>query len=348
MNRIKKSGNSKNNITKLSSSKIVKVNNPAGLHPRNKHLGRYDFSALVNSLPELKEHVVQNPKGEKSINFSDPIAVKLLNKALLSHYYNISEWDIPQGYLCPPIPGRADYIHRAAELLTQECKGLKHHLVRALDIGVGANCIYPIIGATEYGWQYTASDVDPVSVETANEIANNNTALVDKVECRLQNDSRHFFKNIIRPGEYYDMTTCNPPFHKSLLEAQQGTDRKLKNLRANRNKRGHDTSHVAKSKQPVLNFGGQKAELWCPGGEAEFIKNMALESKMFAHQVLWFSTLISKKDNVRWMCKNLEKVGAIEIQIIEMAQGQKVSRFIAWTFKNQQQRLKWLTLKCRT
>lgn len=348
MNTFRKSGNNKNNIKKPSSSKIVKVNNPAGLHPRNKHLGRYDFAALVNSLPELKEHVVQNPKGEQSINFSDPIAVKLLNKALLNYYYNITEWDIPQGYLCPPIPGRADYIHRAAELLTQECKGLKHHLVRALDIGVGANCIYPIVGATEYGWQYTASDVDPISVETANKIANNNAVLTDKVECRLQNDSRHFFKNIIRPGEYYDITTCNPPFHKSLLEAQQGTDRKLKNLRANRSKRGHDTGHVEKNKQPVLNFGGQKAELWCPGGEAEFIKNMALESKNFADQVLWFSTLISKRDNVRWMCKNLEKVGAIEIQVVEMAQGQKVSRFIAWTFKSHQQRLEWLTLKCRT
>ncbi|MCV5737882.1 RlmF-related methyltransferase, partial [Escherichia coli] len=83
-------------------------------------------------------------------------------KALLTAYYDIDFWDIPEHYLCPPIPGRADYIHRVAELLDGEVKGkYRHQNVRALDVGVGANCIYPIVGVTQYGWHYTGSDVDP-------------------------------------------------------------------------------------------------------------------------------------------------------------------------------------------
>lgn len=325
--------------------KVVTHKGKAGLHPRNVHQGRYDFALLVKALPELSEYVIKNPRGEQSINFSDPLAVKLLNKALLAHHYGVTEWDIPQGYLCPPIPGRADYIHRLAELLTQEDSALKHTLVRALDVGVGANCIYPIIGSTQYGWHCVGSDVDAISVDNANRIAQNNSVLKDNVECRLQQQSSHFFKGIIQAGEHYDLTTCNPPFHKSLEEAEKGTERKIRNLSVNKSKRGQGDEKTEKNDSTILNFGGQKAELWCPGGEAEFIKNLAFESKEFAKQVLWFSTLISKKDNVRWIRKNLERVGAQEMHIVEMSQGQKISRFVAWTFKTEVERKAWLKLK---
>ncbi|WED24597.1 23S rRNA (adenine(1618)-N(6))-methyltransferase RlmF [Vibrio sp. JC009] len=331
-------GRNSNRAANTPKTKVIKVPGQSGLHSKNKHKGRYNFKALVDALPELQKYVIKNPKGDSSINFSDPVAVKMLNRALLALHYGVTSWDIPEGYLCPPIPGRADYIHRMAELLQKESEGKKPEQVRALDIGTGANCIYPIIGAAEYGWHFTASDIDPVSVKVASSIVSNNPVLKGKIECRLQDNSRYLFENIIKPGEFYDVTFCNPPFHKSLQEAQQGTDRKLKNLSANRGKRGQPVSQVLKSKQPKLNFGGQKAELWCPGGEAAFIKNMAFESREFADQVLWFSTLISKKENVRWMRKNLEKAGASEVRIVEMSQGQKVSRFIAWTFKREEER----------
>jgi 23S rRNA (adenine1618-N6)-methyltransferase len=325
---------------------VVTVKSPVGLHPKNKHQGRYDFNALVMALPALGPYVIKNPRGDSSIDFADPVAVKLLNKALLAYHYRVTEWDIPVGYLCPPIPGRADYIHRLAALLGSECRGLKHPLVNALDVGMGANCIYPIIGRVDYGWQFVASDVDPVSVESASDIVANNAVLKDKVSCRLQPNSAHFFQSIIQPGEFYDITLCNPPFHKSLKEAQQGSQRKLDNLSANRVKRGQ-SRHLsqAEGKQPPLNFGGQKAELWCPGGEAAFVNNMAQESKQYAAQVLWFSTLISKKENVAGLCKALERLSAAEVRIVDMSQGQKVSRFVAWSFKTDQQRQKWLALK---
>jgi len=336
----------------VKSRPVVKakpaVKGKSGLHKRNRHKGNYDFMTLSKALPELKQHLIKNPKGEWSIPFSDSVAVKLLNKALLSHHYGVTFWDIPQGYLCPPIPGRADYIHRVADLLTEEAGSLNKKRIKALDIGVGANCIYPIIGVTEYGWHYVGSDIDPVSVKQANNIVQHNDNLRGKIECRLQSDSKSIFAGIIQPDEFYDITICNPPFHASLAEAEQGTQRKLKNLKANQRKRGADTQSFAKSggQKPSLNFGGQKAELWCPGGEAAFIKNMAFESKEYADQVLWFTTLISKSDNVRWMKKQLQKVGVESIKVVEMQQGQKVSRFIAWSFQNAEQRKQWWQNKC--
>ncbi|MCG9554489.1 23S rRNA (adenine(1618)-N(6))-methyltransferase RlmF [Vibrio sp. Isolate31] len=330
-----------------------------GLHPRNQHTGRYDFELLVAALPELKDHLIKSPVGEDTINFSDPLAVKLLNKALLAHHYGVKHWGIPAGYLCPPIPGRADYIHRVADILNSDGQGepYNHASVKALDIGVGANCIYPIIGATEYKWRCTGTDVDPVSIKTANFIAESNPNLKGKIRARLQADSESIFKGVIKDNERYDVTICNPPFHSSLEEAEKGSQRKLDNLAANRakkagqpfkpetNKKPAKQNKSSKQDKPTLNFGGQKAELWCPGGEAAFIMKMARESQLFATQVLWFTTLISKKDNVDMVRSELGKLRAKQVKVVEMSQGQKVSRFIAWTFMDDEQRQEWIALK---
>nr|WP_277207559.1 23S rRNA (adenine(1618)-N(6))-methyltransferase RlmF [Vibrio sp. VCS] len=323
----------------------------SGLHPRNRHRGQYDFQALSKVVPELTTHMIKNPHGQWTIDFADPLAVKRLNKALLALHYSVTYWDIPAGFLCPPIPGRADYIHRIADLLQRDNPQLKPAQVTALDIGVGANCIYPIIGVAEYGWRWVGSDIDPVSIKQANVIARSNPSLHGNIECRLQTDPQRIFEGVIRTGERYTLTTCKPPFHASLAQAEQGTRRKQHNLQINRRKKGQSIGSAAIAKghgtaSATLNFGGQKAELWCPGGEAAFIGKMAMESRDFASQVLWFSCLISKGDNVRGMQKQLEKLGAQAIQIIEMAQGQKISRFIAWSFQNAEQRKLWWQTTC--
>ncbi len=335
---------------KLSAEKrdvdFVKIAK-SGLHESNAHRGRYDFKKLIASEPALASFVIKNPKGEDSINFSDPNAVKMLNKALLAAYYDIDFWDIPEHYLCPPIPGRADYIHRVAELLDGEVKGkYRHQNVRALDVGVGANCIYPIVGVTQYGWHYTGSDVDPKSIESATDIVERNVALNGKIELVQQMSESHIYRGVIQPNDRFEVTTCNPPFHRSAEDAAMGSQRKLDNLKANQRKKGvKPQNSPVKQGKPTLNFGGQNAELWCEGGEAAFIRRMANESQAFSSQVLWFTTLISKKDNVRPMRKQLEKLGVKAIRVVEMSQGQKISRFMAWSFMDKQQRKTWIELK---
>ncbi|MCE9540237.1 MAG: RlmF-related methyltransferase, partial [Bacteroidetes bacterium] len=142
------------------------------LHPRNRHRFRYDFDQLSQCCPELKVFISINKYNNQSIDFSDPVAVKTLNKALLKHFYNISNWDIPANYLCPPIPGRADYIHYMADLLNACNNGTlpPGKSVNVIDIGVGANCVYPIIGHKEYGWHFVGSDIDPIAIRSANQI----------------------------------------------------------------------------------------------------------------------------------------------------------------------------------
>jgi len=304
------------------------------LHPNNKHNTHYDFDRLCLASPSLNPFIIQNKMGNTSINFADGDAVKELNKAILKADYDINGWDIPAGFLCPPIPGRADYIHYLADLLTATNNGkkLNHKQVIGLDIGTGASCIYPLLGQRTYQWQFIASDIDDKSIASSQAIIDNNKSLAPFIKLRLQNNNQHIFKGLIKTRDFIDFTMCNPPFHESLAQANQGSARKRRNL-------GTDKKTDSK-----LNFGGQKAELWCKGGEQAFIKNMINESKDFSHQVMWFTSLISNKDNIKPLKKALNKAGALDIRVIDMAQGQKISRFIAWTFLTPQQSSLW----CKT
>ena len=302
------------------------------LHPRNRHRNRYDFKLLTGSSPDLAQFVRLNPYGDESIDFHDPMAVKALNKALLKFYYDIDYWDIPVNYLCPPIPGRADYIHHIAGLLGDCNQGIfpagPH--IRCLDIGVGANCIYPIIGAKEYGWSFVGSDIDPVALASAQRIVASNPILEHKVELRLQRNSDNIFEGIIKKDERFDLTLCNPPFHASKAEAQAGTLRKIKNLSS------------GKVTQPILNFGGQQNELWCEGGEVQFVQYMVGQSKQFSGAVMWFSTLVSRESTLKYVYNRLKQVDATEVRTIPMSQGNKISRIVAWTFLQESGKRNWI------
>ncbi|WP_420572339.1 23S rRNA (adenine(1618)-N(6))-methyltransferase RlmF [Kordia sp.] len=306
----------------MDSKKKKRISTKTTLHPRNKHKGRYDFAVLTKACPELTPFVQLNKFGDTSIDFFDPKAVKMLNKALLKQYYSIDYWDIPEHYLCPPIPGRADYIHHLATLLTETNQGKipKGEKIICLDIGTGANCIYPIIGTQEYGWSFIASDIDEVSIENARNIVARNEHLKDRIEIRQQKNPNQIFKGIIQQKDQITIALCNPPFHKSAKEAQAGTLRKLNNLKGTK---------VTKAE---LNFGGQSNELWCKGGEKKFIKNMIKESKQFSKQCTWFTTLVSKEVNLPAIYDALKRVNASTVKTIPMGQGNKVSRIVAWSF----------------
>jgi 23S rRNA (adenine1618-N6)-methyltransferase len=301
------------------------------LHPRNKHREGYDFPQLTRVCPELKPFVKLNNYQSESIDFFNPEAVKMLNKALLKQHYGINNWDIPPDYLCPPIPSRADYLHYIADLLSTKNGGKIPigNQIKCLDIGVGANCVYPIIGQKEYGWSFIGSDIDPVSLESAREIVDAN-GLKSVIELRLQTNKRDTINGILKKNERVDVSVCNPPFHASPTEAQRGTQRKLNNLTQK------------KDVKMVLNFGGQSNELWCAGGEVEFIKNLIYQSKQYAHSCFFYSTLVAKATTLKSVYATLKQVEALEIKTINMQQGNKVSRVVAWTFLTEKQQKEWI------
>lgn len=301
------------------------------LHPRNFHNDRYDFKPLIESENSLKEFVRPNKYDDLSIDFANPNAVIALNKALLSHFYGVKNWSIPEGYLCPPIPGRADYIHHIADLLASSNGGRipKGNNIKGLDIGVGANCIYPIIGVSVYSWQFVGSEIDDTSIQSLENIINSNESLKNNIKVKVQENPKNIFKGIISNEDKYHFTLCNPPFHKSLNEALLGNKRKVQNL---------TKQTTAKS---ALNFGGKNNELWCEGGEITFIKNMIKESLEFSKNCLWFTTLVSKKENLPFIYKSLKDIKAVDVKTIEMAHGQKISRIVAWTFLSKDEQNKF-------
>ncbi len=304
------------------------------LHKRNLHKDLYNFEALSKSEPSLKEFVVKNKYDNLSIDFSNSKAVFALNKALLAYFYKIKTWDLPENYLCPAIPGRADYIHYLADLLAKNNNNKIPSKIKALDIGIGANCIYSILGARIYDWDFIGSDIDSKSIEIANNIISANENIKNKIKTLVQKDKSSIFKEIIKENDYFDLTICNPPFHNSKEEANKQSSKKVKNL----NKNGHNKNR----ENSVLNFEGQNNELWCEGGELQFIKKMIQESKQYKNNCLYFTSLVSKKDNLPLLYAELKKAKALEIQTIQMAQGQKISRFIAWSFLSKKEQKIWV------
>jgi len=287
------------------------------LHPRNRHRGLYDLKQLITACPDLAKFVAINHYGNESIDFTDPIAVKTLNKAILKFFYNVT-WDIPEPFLCPPIPSRADHIHYIADLLSISKGGAipRGQEISILDIGVGANCIYPLIGHKEYGWSFVGAEIDPLAISIANGIIQEND-LSEIIKIRLQKSSKNIFEGIVRDNERFDLSMCNPPFHASPSQAQSGTQRKWRNLRVKSN---------------ALNFGGQSNELWCQGGEVAFIKRMIEESVHV--NCRWFTTLVAKASHLPAIYNALKQTKPTNVKTIEMGQGQKKSRIVAWTYQN--------------
>ncbi len=296
---------------------------PRGLHPKNKHQKKYDFSMLCVANPSLKEFVFVNEYKTETIDFANPKAVKELNRALLFTHYNLSYWEFPDSNLCPPIPGRVDYIHYVADLLKESSIAS----IKALDIGTGASCIYPILGNAEYGWRFVATDIDKISLKYAKEILVQNK-LDTKIELRFQKDKTQIFKGVLEHDDQFSVTICNPPFYNSLAEAKQENTRKNKGLNKNATQR---------------NFAGIENELSYKGGEKAFLHTYLYESSQFKKQSFWYTTLVSKKDNVQPMYTSLEKLGATTIKTIPMHQGNKITRIVAWTFLDEKEQEEWNT-----
>lgn len=299
------------------------------MHPRNRHKNGYDFDQLTQRWPQLEQYLIKNKKGKPTINFHDEQAVRCLNQALLLHHYTLDYWDIPAQYLCPAVPGRADYIHHLADLLasTNQGKVPRGNGIRCLDIGTGANLIYPIVGSKECGWSFVGSEVDEKALQSAQAIIDQNPRLAPTLALRHQGNAKTILTGIIQKGEFFDVVCCNPPFYSSAQEARAENQRKRKGLGA-----------PAKAKR---NFGGQANELWYPGGERAFVAQLIQESSSYPTQCYWYTTLVAREASLKSLEKQLAQLPVTEQRIIPMAQGNKTSRILAWTFLNKKQRTAW-------
>lgn len=303
-------------------------------HPRSKHHSSYPLEILVDIQPELRPFLRNNPDGELTLSFNNALAVRYLNQAILKHFYGVAYWDIPPLYLCPPVPGRADYIHYMADLLAELQGGQipEGKTIRVLDIGTGANCIYPLLGNAIYGWSFVATDIDRTAIQHAQHIVNQNLWLQEAIVLRHQPHAQQLFHGIIRPTEHFALSICNPPFHASAAEAHQQSLRKTRNL------------HGRNQTKPNLNFSGQPNELWCTGGEKTFVSNMIRESTAYKHHVIWFTSLVSKQTTLAALFQVMKEQQVTEHRLIDLQTGNKNARILAWSFMTQTQRVQQLRM----
>lgn len=290
------------------------------MHAQNPYSGRYDLKRFATHHPKLQDHILFNPSGEETIDFSNSTAVYALNKAILLADFNIENYELPMGYLIPPIPGRLEYLLYVREFLSEQFNIDTNTKLRGLDIGTGANGIYCILGLQHFNWTMVGAECDANSVEIAKANMQHTKSLKNKIEIRHQENKSFLFKNIIKKDEQFDFTVCNPPFHTSQEEAFRGSQRKINNLG-----REFDKNEIA------LNFEGQANELWCNGGEALFIKRLIKESVLYKTQVTVFSTLVSKSASLSPIKKQLTKAKA-NFEVLAMDLGNKKSRIVLWWF----------------
>lgn len=285
----------------------------SGLHPKNVHRNGYDLDSLISDYPLLQNYVLENAYGNLSVDFSNPKAVRALNAALLKKHYGIVDWIFPEENLCPPIPGRVDYIHHLNDLI-KDIPIEKE--VTILDIGTGATCIYPLLGAKVYGWNFVAVDIELDSLDYAQDIIDDND-LDEKITLRQQFDEQNILTDILEKEDSFTASMCNPPFYASAEEARGANRRKTRNLGTN----------------AVRNFGGNNNELWYPGGEKAFLHNYLYQSSLHKDACIWFTSLVSKKENVESLEKSATKLGVTSFKIIPMQQGNKITRIVAWSFQ---------------
>ncbi|TXD84781.1 23S rRNA (adenine(1618)-N(6))-methyltransferase RlmF [Subsaximicrobium wynnwilliamsii] len=294
------------------------------MNKNNAHKKPYDFKLLTEQMPNLAEFVFTNQYGTETIDFANPKAVKALNTALLKAHYKIEYWSFPDDNLCPPIPGRVEYIHLLNDLL--KTSGINENIT-ILDLGTGATCIYPLLGNAEYGWKFIASETDKPAFKTAEKIVKKNS-LENAITLRFQDNHQHILTGILKPSEQISASMCNPPFFKDEAEAEEKNLQKLKGLGSNAN-------------TTLRNFSGTAKELCYPGGEKAYLHNYLYQSSLLKTNCFWYTSLVSKHALVKSMQASLKKLGATQIKVLEMKLGNKVSRVVAWTFLSEEAQKKW-------
>ncbi|KJP85466.1 hypothetical protein AK88_04905 [Plasmodium fragile] len=179
-----------------------------------------------------------------------------------------------ENYLCPNIPGRANYIHYIADLTALRnvpgegaYRGTKHgdhpgernsqgigdmtmeqldkcvpharetnddekdtllcsSQIKVLDIGVGSNCIYPLLGNSIYNWSFVGVDINLDSLKLCylNILLNNKENLI---ALKYQKDPRKIFNNVVNNTDFFFFSMCNPPFYSSLDEVNRNPFRNI-------------------------------------------------------------------------------------------------------------------------
>ncbi len=263
-----------------------------------------DFKFLSEEFPEFKKYVYINKYGGYSINWKNPNSIKELVKTILNKFFNIIYYEIPENFLVPTLTSRYNYLNYINKLFTKFKIENKEKIL--IDIGTGANIIYPLLGYKLYNWNFIASEINEDAIKIGKKIIKENN-LEKEIFIFKQNDSKKIFENIININKKYLCSICNPPFfdiNKEIKKDNLYTDNEY-------------------------NYN----EVYCEGGEIFFIKEMIKESYIYKKNIFLFSSLIGRKKNMKKIysvIKNLKEISLLNK--ITIKQGKNARWIIIWSF----------------
>ncbi|XP_033833328.1 RNA N6-adenosine-methyltransferase mettl16 isoform X2 [Periophthalmus magnuspinnatus] len=279
------------------------------MHPRNRYKDKPpDFAYLAAKYPEFQQHVQTSLVGRPVINFKEPEAVRALTCTLLKEDFGLTI-EIPLERLIPTVPLRLNYIHWVEDLIDGQ-----KQLRRGIDIGTGASCIYPLLGATMNGWYFLATEVDDICFDYAkkNVEQNNLSDLIKVVKVpkkTLLMDALKEETEIV-----YDFCMCNPPFFANQLEAK-----------------GVNSRNSRRPPPSSVNTGGV-TEIMAEGGELEFVKRIIHDSLQLKKRLRWYSCMLGKKCSLAPLKEELRKQGVPKVTYTEFCQGRTMRWALAWSF----------------
>ena len=263
-----------------------------------------DFKFLSEEFPEFKKYVYINKYGGYSINWKNPNSIKELVKTILNKFLNIIYYEIPENFLVPTLTSRYNYLNYINKLFTKFKIENKEKIL--IDIGTGANIIYPLLGYKLYNWNFIASEINEDAIKIGKKIIKENN-LEKEIFIFKQNDSKKIFENIININKKYLCSICNPPFFDI------NTEIKKDNLYTDNE----------------YNYN----EVYCEGGEIFFIKEMIKESYIYKKNIFLFSSLIGRKNNMKKIysvIKNIKEISLLNKTTIK--QGKNARWIIIWSF----------------
>ncbi|KAM7479422.1 hypothetical protein LguiA_027635 [Lonicera macranthoides] len=343
----------------MGSKKKRKRGERPTIHPRNKYAGiPPDFSLLASLYPSFKPYVFYSTDGRPKIDWTDFDATRELTRVLLLHDHHLNWW-IPDGQLCPTVPNRSNYIHWIEDLLSSDIipNALSSgDIVKGFDIGTGANCIYPLLGATLLGWSFVGSDVTDVALEWADRNVKNNPHISRLIEIRkvdgevntLDWGESHIDRsvdgeNCINPSEIGPVG-LDPAISSSLElnfggnQSYQGPPILLGVVKDGEyfdfcmcNPPFFETMEEA-GLNPNTACGGTPMEMVCPGGEQAFISRIIEDSAQLKRSFRWYTSMVGRKSNLKILTSKLWEVGVSVVKTTEFVQGQTCRWGLAWSF----------------
>lgn len=187
--------------------------------------------------------------------------------------------------------------------------------VIGIDIGVGASCIYPLLGcAVRANWRFGGTDVDETSLGHAQK-----QVVLNDMQSRIR------LKKAVSQGpildlkalgiEHADFIMCNPPFFTS--------------------KQDMLATHLTKKVSPSAVCTGADVEMITEGGDLGFVSKIVDESTKLRGQVQWYSSMLGKLSSAQAVVQKLKQTGASNWAVTSLQAGHVTKRWaVAWSFDN--------------